>query len=259
MSSKENPGSDRYKFLRGTAMLVIWGGVDDKTTDEDDLNAWWTNEHLPERLAIPGFQRTRRFHALQNGQSQYLVWYEVSSLDTLTSRAYMAALNNPTPATKKFMPWLASMNRSACRVLFSDSRPEFAKSAGGGMGASIAHIVFQAPSSVELREQLRSWIVETVWPTLSHHHSPLALHLLEHDHEATQSGSSTKSYEEVRFQTSKSKNQCRWMILIEFAEPVGAPFAKHRGLTENLVEQMEKFEMRDVETRFYGLICAMNE
>ncbi|KAL2423828.1 hypothetical protein ABEF94_008553 [Exophiala dermatitidis] len=53
-------------LLRGTASLIIWGSIKKKTTttsttvDEEALNAWWTNEHLPERLAIPGFLRTRR-------------------------------------------------------------------------------------------------------------------------------------------------------------------------------------------------------
>ena len=249
------------KCLRGSAMLIIWGGVDDASVDEESLNDWWTNEHLPERLAIPGFLRTRRFYAADEkmGSSQYLVWYEVASLDTLTSPAYMAALNDPTPRTKKFMPLLASMNRSACRVVLSAARPEFDKCSGGGLGVTMAHIVFQPPSSADARKRLQDWIGEKGWPGLVQHPSSLALHLIEHDDVASCSGSSTKSYDEVRFQSARSAVEGRWIVLIEFAEPLGAPFSKHRLLTASFLSQLEALEASDVQARFYGLICAMNE
>ncbi|KEF54296.1 uncharacterized protein A1O9_09462, partial [Exophiala aquamarina CBS 119918] len=67
----------------------------------------------------------------------------------------MAALHNPTPRTKRFMPFLASMNRSACRILYSVSRPQFGKRREGGIGGSIAHIVFQPRSFSESRKQTR--------------------------------------------------------------------------------------------------------
>lgn len=256
-----SPAQNDPSFLRGTAVLIIWGTTD-SSTDETALNAWWTNEHLPERLAIPGFQRTRRFYALDDSkspaQSQYLVLYEVSSLATLTSKPYMAALNNPTPGTRKFMPVLASMNRSACHVLHSAVRPEFSSCAGGGTAATMAHLVFEAPADAN-RTRLKNWLVETAWSELTSHASPLALHILEHDDAATRSGSSTKSYDEVRFEESKGDSPGRWMVVIEFAEPFASPFGKYQELTQTLVEQLTKFDVGRVEARYFGLICMMNE
>lgn len=248
--------------LRGSASLIIWGTISSSnpSMDEASLNAWWTNEHLPERLAIPGFQRTRRFYALDDQKNpHYLVWYEVSSLATLTSLEYMAALNNPTPGTKRFMPVLTSMNRSACRVLWSGVREEFGQSEGGVIGGTITHHVFQAPSSQESRERLKSWLVTSAWPKLTCHPSPLALHLLEHDDEATRSGSSTKSYEKVRFQQTRGESHGRWMVVLEFAEPCNAPWGANRNLTKDFVHEMEEFDVGNIETRTYSLLCAMSE
>ncbi|KIV86708.1 hypothetical protein PV11_02306 [Exophiala sideris] len=252
-------------FLRGSAILIIWGGVDDSTTDEEALNAWWTNEHLPERLSIPGFHRTRRFYTLKNAQSQYLVVYEVESLETLTSPDYMEALNNPTPSTAKFMPLLASMNRSACRLLHSVARDEFTSGTQtkNGIGGTVAHIVFEPPSTAEAKEALQKWIVDVGWPSLAAFPSPLAMHLLEHDDAASKSGSSTKSYEDVRFQgaegESESESQGRWMLLIEFAEPFGAPFSRAFTLTDTIADKLDDQGATDIDVRLYSLICAASE
>lgn len=91
----------------------------------------------------------------------------------------MAALNEPTPGTEKFMPILASMNRSACRVLCSVSRPQFGKCKDGGVGGSIAHIVVEAPPSSEARHRVQEWILHKGWPDLVRHPGTLAVHLIE--------------------------------------------------------------------------------
>ncbi|KAK7902642.1 hypothetical protein LTR67_002288 [Exophiala xenobiotica] len=301
-------------FLHGTAMLVIWGSVDHPSTtntdtntdtntttavDETALNAWWTNEHLPERLAILGFHRTRRYYnytqttqtTLDNTQaqtklqtpvpsspsSQYLVTYEVSSLSTLTSPAYMTALNNPTERTKRFMPVLASMNRSACRVLYSVAREEFSRTSTTtgddhsstrrtGIGAALAHIVFQPPSGTQ--DNLRKWIEEIGWPSLAAFPPPLAMHLLEHDDEATKSGSATKSYEDVTFQTNtnthtkpgegEGKGESGGGSK-GAREPLGAPFGKASALTGTVVDKLNEMDAKEIDVRLYGLICALNE
>jgi hypothetical protein len=261
MASEQTPITNGPGFLRGTAMLIIWGGLEKGKTneEEEELNDWWSNEHLPERLAINGFLRTRRFHAIKNGLSQYLVWYEVASLSTLTSPDYMAALNSPTPGTKKFMPILASMNRSACHVLYSVSRPEFSKCREGGIGGTIAHIVLQPPSSAKSRRHVQDWIAHKGWPDLVRHPSPLAIHLLEQDDQASQSGSSTKSYDGVRFQGQSGDAGGRWIVLIEYAESITAPFAKHQSLSENLVQGLQGCGIQATDIQFYSLICAVSQ
>ncbi|KAL2394039.1 hypothetical protein ABEF93_002695 [Exophiala dermatitidis] len=280
-------------LLRGTASLIIWGSVDGTAVDEEALNAWWTNEHLPERLAIPGFLRTRRYYAHSHSRSHshsesqsssssshYLVWYEVSSLETLTSPAYMSALDNPTANTRHFMPLLASMNRSACRLVYSTTRPELLVNTGAG--GTLAHIVSQPPFARVQRQKLRSWIIDAAWSAvLARYPTALALHFFEHDEHATRAGSSTKSYEAVRFQedsgtsrrtqdntattttttppnsTSTSTSGGRWMLMLEFAEPLGASFGKAQVITDSLVRHLQALHADNVQARLYGLICAL--
>ncbi|KAF2240504.1 hypothetical protein BU26DRAFT_572689 [Trematosphaeria pertusa] len=51
--------------LLGSAALILWGAISPSSrTDEAALNDWWTNEHLPERLRLPGFRRARRYRGL---------------------------------------------------------------------------------------------------------------------------------------------------------------------------------------------------
>ena len=52
---------------------------------EEEFNRWYNEEHVPERLAIPGFKRARRFKALE-GSPKYLALYELESPEALESQ-----------------------------------------------------------------------------------------------------------------------------------------------------------------------------
>ncbi|EUC29989.1 hypothetical protein COCCADRAFT_39720 [Bipolaris zeicola 26-R-13] len=108
--------------MEAQGLLVIWASVDPTTVDEGALNDWWTNEHLPERLRLPGFQRARRYRALnpENGHNEYLAVYHLSNVQDLASVEYLHALNHPTQKTMQFMPSLAKMSRFACEIVSSE-------------------------------------------------------------------------------------------------------------------------------------------
>ena len=275
-------------LLRGSAALTIWGSQSNLSmTDERDLNDWWTNEHLPERLAIPGFHRTRRYYYTSNDESKdtsntvpesqlrpattshYLVLYEVASLSTLTSPEYMHALNNPTDGTKEYMPILASMNRSACHVLLSVSRPEFSTCQRGGVGGTLARVDFPAPSSVQQRIDLVSWLETPGWELLLRffRSSILAMHLLEHDDGASKSGSSTRSYDGVAFQASTSgsgadsEDERKYILLMEFSDAYDAPFASYKEKCGELGDGLREHgvDLGRLTEEIYGLVVALEE
>jgi hypothetical protein len=108
-------------LLGSAAMLLSFDVIADAVSEHDH---WHTYEHLPERLSIPGFLRGTRWIAI-DGAPRYLVLYEVESLDTLTSPAYLARLNAPSAWTSRMMPHYRGMNRGLCSVL---------KSVGLGIG-----------------------------------------------------------------------------------------------------------------------------
>ena len=118
----------------------------------EEHDRWHTHEHLPERLSIPGFRRGTRWIATEGGP-RYLVLYEVESLCTLASEAYLARLNNPTPWTTKMMPHYRGMNRGLCAVLGSF---------GFGQGGVAALIRFAAEASPSA--PLKRWLLDEALP-----------------------------------------------------------------------------------------------
>ena len=102
--------------LLGSAAMLLSFDVEADVIEEHDR--WHTQEHLPERLSIPGFRRGTRWIAT-GGEPRYMVLYEVENLATLASEAYQARLNNPTPWTTRMMSHYRGMNRGLCTVLGS--------------------------------------------------------------------------------------------------------------------------------------------
>jgi len=83
-----------------------------------EFEDWHSHEHFPERLSIPGFRRASRWASVE-GSEGFFVLYELATVETLSSAAYLARLNNPTPWSIKMMPHHRDMVRSQCRVLES--------------------------------------------------------------------------------------------------------------------------------------------
>lgn len=102
--------------LLGKAALAMWW---DMAADmRADFEDWHTHEHFPERLAIPGFRRATRWRCADGGDGVF-VTYELDSHEVLSSPAYLASLNAPTPWSTRMMPHHRNMVRSQCRVLES--------------------------------------------------------------------------------------------------------------------------------------------
>jgi hypothetical protein len=99
--------------MLGKAAVAMWWRV--APEHRDAWEEWHTVEHMPERLAIPGFLRGSRWVAL-SGEPSYFVLYELVSPATLTGEAYLERLNNPTPWSLKMMPLHRDMVRTLCLV-----------------------------------------------------------------------------------------------------------------------------------------------
>ena len=86
---------------------------------EAEFNDWYDTEHLPERLAIPGFLSARRWQAdLPPGQGKYLATYELESAAVLESPAYLARFRDaPTPWTGRMLGSCTVFRRWACEQL----------------------------------------------------------------------------------------------------------------------------------------------
>jgi hypothetical protein len=86
---------------RGTALLMVYCDV--PADKEPDFNRWYNEEHLAERLSVPGFLSAGRYEAVKGGP-KHLAVYELESAHVMKSDAYKKVSGNPTPWTKKTGP-----------------------------------------------------------------------------------------------------------------------------------------------------------
>lgn len=102
--------------LLGRAAIAMWWDISpERKTEFED---WHSHEHLPERLAISGFQRGSRWAAVDGGPGSFVL-YELDKYETLTSPQYLERLNRPSPWSTQLMPHHRNMVRSQCRVVES--------------------------------------------------------------------------------------------------------------------------------------------
>jgi hypothetical protein len=80
---------------------MVW--VDVPADKEEGFNRWYNEEHLAERLAIPGFLSGARYEAVKGGP-KHLAVYELQSPAVLDSEAYKRVAANPTEGTKRWGP-----------------------------------------------------------------------------------------------------------------------------------------------------------
>lgn len=68
---------------------------------EDEFNAWYDTEHVPERLAVPGFESGQRY-VCSSGAPRYMALYDLRSPAVLDSPGYLrVSFDNASPWTKR--------------------------------------------------------------------------------------------------------------------------------------------------------------
>ncbi len=102
--------------LLGTGAVAIWHDIAEE--GRDTFYAWHGREHMPERVAIPGFNRGRRYVALA-ARAEFFNLYEAENPEVLSGPDYLARLNHPTPWTVSTVRHFRDVARAVCRVLVS--------------------------------------------------------------------------------------------------------------------------------------------
>ncbi len=118
----------------------------DATCDRAAYEAWYLLDHMPDRLAVPGFRHARRYRRMaEQGQQQqeFFTFYETDTPAVLRTQAYLDRLATPTPGTVAMMRHFRAMCRSICAV---------AADVGGGIGGVAA--VVGASEAIAARPDL---------------------------------------------------------------------------------------------------------
>ena len=90
---------------KGRGLLMVFADVPAEV--EDEFNRWYDEEHIPERLSIPGVLNAARYTAVRGGP-KYLACYELSEPDAWHSDAWQYHLNNPTDWSKRMSPGIVA-------------------------------------------------------------------------------------------------------------------------------------------------------
>jgi hypothetical protein len=94
--SSDGPGLDGLDGLEGSALLTVALTV--PADAEDDLAAWYTDEHIPMLLEVPGWRRIRRFRltrGLDAPSPEFLSVHELAGPEVLEEPGYRAAISTP--------------------------------------------------------------------------------------------------------------------------------------------------------------------
>jgi hypothetical protein len=103
-------------MLAGKAVMINWSDV--APEHRPAYYEWHSREHMVGRVAIPGYQRGRRYLAVE-AERDFLVLYEVDDLAVVTGPDYMAKANKPSPLTLRTTPFVKNAVRGLAAVRVS--------------------------------------------------------------------------------------------------------------------------------------------
>lgn len=181
--------------LAGEGAVAIWHDIAPEGRGE--FYAWHGQEHMPERLGIPGFMRGRRYAAIE-ANLEFFNLYEALSVEVLKGQDYTARVNAPTPWTLATVKHFRAVARSLCRV---------AHSAGPAQGGLIATLRYDVPEDRAAGHKA-SLLRQTI-PDLLARPGVAGVHLLTADAEASGVATAEQKARGV------ANAVPRWVLLLE--------------------------------------------
>ena len=119
---------------KGDGLLLVYSDV--APEHDDEYNRWYNEEHIPERLSIPGVLDAARYEAVQGGP-KYLACYELDSHEAWYSDGWQKWLKDPTEWSRRMSP--SVIGTAYIRNLYRRVHPEklAAETAEAGMSPVI--------------------------------------------------------------------------------------------------------------------------
>src|SRR5262245_58802386 len=94
---------------KGRGIFLVYIDID--PAHEDECNAWYNTEHLPELLSLPGFLDAARYVAYK-GVPRYLAVYELESAEMMKTAEFQKWRANPSPWSRRIAPTVIGKNLS---------------------------------------------------------------------------------------------------------------------------------------------------
>lgn len=181
--------------LAGEGAVAIWHDIAPEGRAE--FYAWHGEEHMPERVGIPGFLRGRRYVAI-DADLEFFNLYEAQTVEVLKGQDYSARVNAPTPWTFSAVKHFRSVARAICRV---------SHTSGPAQGGLIATLRYDVPDNIASAH--KAALLRGLVPDLLATRGVAGVHLLTADAQA--SGAVTAE------QTARGVANAvpRWVLLLE--------------------------------------------
>ena len=202
--------------LAGEGVVAIWHDIAPEGRAE--FYAWHGEEHMPERVGIPGFLRGRRYVAI-DADLEFFNLYEAQSVEVLKGQDYVARVNAPTPWTFSAVKHFRSVARAICRV---------AHTTGAAQGGLIATLRYDVPDNIASAH--RAALLRGLVPDLLATRGVAGVHLLTADAQASGIATAEQKARGV------ANAVPRWVLLVEGwgDEAEFVEFAKQELAGENL-------------------------
>jgi hypothetical protein len=129
---------------KSTGIFLVYADIDPQ--HEEEFNAWYNTEHLPDLLSLPGFLEAARYVA-EKGGPKYLAVYELSSAEALKSNEFQKYRANPTPWSRRISPTVIGKNMA--RILGEQIFPGGVEMPERGMAPALQIGRMSVPDSVD--------------------------------------------------------------------------------------------------------------
>ena len=190
--------------LLGRGAVLVWNDI--APDGRERFYEWHDKEHVPERLAIAGFRRGRRF--VRPGHSpEWLTMYETDDLSVLMSPEYLARLDAPTPTTQQTLKHFRNTSRAACRLVHS---------VGSSTGGHVLAMRLSVPADRSDAMCLR--LSDDAFPRAMRLTGIVACHLYAADERA--------SHVDTAESSTRAFDVPAWILLCEATLPSAADEAK---------------------------------
>jgi hypothetical protein len=181
--------------LAGEGAVAIWHDIAPEGRAE--FYAWHGEEHMPERVGIPGFLRGRRYVAI-DADLEFFNLYEAQTVEVLKGQDYAARVNAPTPWTFSAVKHFRSVARAICRV---------SHTSGPAQGGLIATLRYEVPDNIASAH--KAALLRGLVPDLLATRGVAGVHLLTADAQASGVATAEQKARGV------ANDVPRWVLLVE--------------------------------------------
>jgi hypothetical protein len=128
---------------KGEGLFLVYTDLIDPK-HEEEFNAWYNTEHLPELLSLPGFLDAARYVATRGGP-KYLAVYELANVE---------AVRSPEFAQRKRTPWESRMSprvigKNVTRIVGRQIFPGILENPDRGMAPALQIGRMSVPESAD--------------------------------------------------------------------------------------------------------------